>query len=50
MIPGSTRWSGTYLGKAAIGRNLLAFLKAEMESLGRFEIDHVVAERNHVAV
>jgi ketosteroid isomerase-like protein len=49
-IPGSTRWSGTYQGKADIGRNLLGPLSAEMESLGTFHIDRVIAEGNHVVV
>jgi ketosteroid isomerase-like protein len=50
MISGSARRSGTCSGNAAIGRNLLASLTAEMESLGRFKIDNVVAEGNYVVV
>lgn len=50
IIPGTTRWSGTYSGKAAIARDLLAPLTAEMANLGRFEIDNMVAEGNYVVV
>lgn len=50
MIPGSTRWSGIYSGKEAIARNLLAPLTAEMASLGKFEIENIVAEGNYVVV
>ena len=50
MIPGSTRWSGTYNGKASIARNLLGPLTAELKSLGEFEIDNVIAEGDYVVV
>jgi ketosteroid isomerase-like protein len=50
MIPGSTRWSGTYRGEANIARNLLGPLTAEMKSLGKFEVDKVVAEGDYVVV
>jgi uncharacterized protein len=50
VIPGTTRWSGTYSGKAMIARNLLGPLSAEMKSLGKFEIDHLVAEGSYVVV
>jgi ketosteroid isomerase-like protein len=50
MIPGSTKWSGTYSGKTNIARNLLGPLTAELKSLGKFEIDNVVAEGNYVVV
>jgi hypothetical protein len=33
-----------------IARNLLSPLSAEMKSLGKFEIDHVVAEGSYVVV
>lgn len=48
--PWDSRWSGTYSGKPAIARDLLAPLTAEMASLGRFEIDNIVAEGNYVVV
>jgi uncharacterized protein len=50
IIPGTTRWSGTYSGKAAIARNLLVPLTAELRSLGKFEIDNIIAEDNWVVV
>ncbi len=50
VIPGSTKWSGTYSGKTNIARNLLGPLTAELKSLGKFEIDNVVAEGNYVVV
>ena len=50
IIPGTTRWSGTYSGKATIARNLLGPLTAELKSLGKFEIDNMVAEGNWVVV
>ena len=49
-IPGSTKWSGIYAGKAEIARKLLAPMTAEMASLGRFEIENVIAEGNFVVV
>ena len=49
-IQGSTRWSGTYSGKADIARNLLGPMMAELKSLGKFEIDNVVAEGDYVVV
>ncbi len=50
IIPGSTRWSGTYSGKIAIARNLLGPLTSEMKSPGNFEVDNIVAEGDHVVV
>ena len=50
MIPGSTRWSGTYCGKAAIARNLLGPLTSAMKSLGKFEVDKIIAEGDCVVV
>jgi uncharacterized protein len=47
-ILGSTRWSGTYSGKTDIARNLLGPMMAELKSLGKFEIDNVVAEGDYV--
>ena len=50
IILGSTRWSGVYSGKAEIARNLLMPLTAEMASLGKFEIENLIAEGNYVVV
>ena len=49
-IPGSTKWSGIYVGKAEIARKLLAPMSAEMGSLGKFEIENIIAEGNFVVV
>ena len=49
-IPGSAKWSGIYKGKREIARNLLAPMTAEMASLGKFEIDNIIAEANYVVV
>jgi ketosteroid isomerase-like protein len=40
----------TYSGKTHIARNLLGPLTAELKSLGKFEIDNVVAEGDYVVV
>jgi hypothetical protein len=50
VIPGSTKWSGTYSRKSNIARNLLGPLTAELKSLGEFEIDNVIAEGDYVVV
>ena len=49
-IQGSTKWSGTYSGKTEIARNLLGPLLAELKSLGKFEIDNLIAEGDYVVV
>lgn len=49
-IPGSTKWSGIYEGKAEIARKLLAPMTAELASLGEFEIENLIAEGNFVVV
>jgi len=50
IIPGSSRWSGAYRGRAAIGMKLLGPLTSELESLGTFEVENVIAEGNFVVV
>ena len=48
VIPGTTRWSGTYRGKKEIVEKLLGPITAELETLGSVTVDSVIADDDFV--
>ena len=50
IIPGTTKWSGTYRGKKEIVEKLLTPITAQMASPGSVTIDNVIADDDCVVV
>ena len=50
IIPGTTKWSGTYRGKKEIVEKLLVPITAQMASPGSVTVDNVIADDDCVVV
>ena len=50
IIPGTTKWSGTYRGKKEILEKLLEPITAEMASMGSVTVDNVIADDDCVVM
>ena len=48
IIPGTTRWSGTYRGRKEIAEKLIGPISGELESLGSVTVDSVIADDEYV--
>jgi ketosteroid isomerase-like protein len=50
VIPGTTKWSGTYEGKEAVANDLMRPLRAKIEGRVKTRAQRIIAADDYVAV